>query len=552
MTIRIPISATPAHRTPPPAIAQLVKDARHALELDQPRAAIPLLDRALALAPEDPAALYLMGVAAFWTGDRDKAVASLRRALASAPDDAAIHMMLGSVLFEAGAFEEGLAHLRRASELAPGDAEAWYNLGAALEYTCFTLKHVKRMGEARAAFEHALAIDPQHAKARNNLATALIALGDLTRAAEVARETLRLRPDDVDAWAALRNLKGERMTRDDVVQLQGLLARPDTPEDARIVLGFALAKALEDNSDYPAAFDALRRANALKHRQVHWSRDQERVRLDTITRAFAHPPRGASDANLGAGIIFVVCLPRSGATLTEHILASHPQVQAGGETGLLIDILRAETIRAGAASLQWVAQATPADWQRLGESYLERAGELRDGRPRFTDKSVDNWAYVGAALAMLPGAHVVNCRRDPLENCLACYRQLFPVGGDFTYDLDDMADYYAGYERLSALWREQFPRRWLDHDYECLQRNTERAIARLFEFCGLPIEERCLEFHRARRTVLTMSASQVREPIHQDTARAPLYGDSLDALRSRLCAAGVPPTRAMPASGRCA
>ena len=237
----------------------------------------------------------------------------------------------------------------------------------------------------------------------------------------------------------------------------------------------------------------------------------------------------------------MVCLPRSGSTLTEQILASHPEVVGGDEVQALPDILDEESRRRGLPFPQWVPAATAADWHRLGEEYLARTSRWRSQRPRFTDKNVSNWAFVGAALAMLPGARVVNSRRDPLETCFAGYRQLFATGVHFSYDLDDMVDYFAGYDRLATLWRRQFPLQYFDHEYESLQRDPEGQIRRLLDFCGLPFDAACLAFHQTPRTVLTVSSAQVRQPLRRDTARASLYGDKLEPLRARLRAAGLLP-----------
>ena len=368
----------------------------------------------------------------------------------------------------------------------------------------------------------------------------LAVLGDTPAAVQMLRGTLSRQPDSADAWVTLGHLKTERLGSEDVEQLQNLLQRSGMPDDVRIPLAFTLAKALEDQSRYAEAFDVVQDANALKRRHLHWSRDEERARVDAIAHAFPHALPEPDDRTRGEEVIFVVHMPRSGSTLTEQILASHPQVQGGDEILVLPDILDEESERRGRPFPQWVPEATGADWRRMGETYLERTRHLREQHPRFTDKTPNNWAFVGAALAMLPGARVVNARRDPLETCFSCYRQLFPVGCHFTYDLDDMVDYYAGYERLSAQWRRIFPQRYFENSYESLQSDTEGQIRRLLEFCELPFDPACLDFHRTRRAVLTLSSTQVRQPLQKDTARSARYGDKLDALRAKLLAAGIP------------
>jgi hypothetical protein len=411
---------------------------------------------------------------------------------------------------------------------------SWYNFGKALQFAA-------RIEQARVALERAVAIEPGHVRARNSLAAVLASLGDTPAAVAIHRETLRQQPDCAAAWFELGNLKTEPFGKDDLAQLQGQLSHPGLPEDSRILLGFTLAKALEDQGEYAATLHVLHDVNLRRRRQLHWSRDEERARVAAIADTFAQPLPPPVDATLGREIIFIVCLPRSGSTLTEQILASHPQVEGMDEVQALPQILLEESARRRQPFPQWVPAATSEDWQRLGLEYLARTRHLRsDQHLRFTDKNLDNWAYVGAALAMLPGALVVNSRRDPLENCFAWYRQLFGHRSmHFAYDLDDIVDYYAGYARLSRLWQQRFPARYFDHAYEALQADPEAQIRRLLDFCGLSFDPACLAFHQSRRAVLTISAAQVRQPLRRDTARSARYGELLDPLRARLGAAGL-------------
>jgi hypothetical protein len=226
--------------------------------------------------------------------------------------------------------------------------------------------------------------------------------------------------------------------------------------------------------------------------------------------------------------------------LVEQILASHPEVEGANEIKDLPQLVETETHRRGVGFPLWVPEATGEDWRRLGAEYLERTRRWRRLRPRFTDKNLLNWMLAGAALTMLPSARVVICRRDPLETCLACYRQWFGPEAAFTYDLDEMADYCIDFMRLTRFWVGKFPDRVFDLEYETLVAEPEPTIRRLLDFCGLPFDPACLEFHKTDRTVLSApSAAQVRQPLRGDTARAALYGHKLAHLRARLRDAGL-------------
>ncbi|WP_426701910.1 tetratricopeptide repeat-containing sulfotransferase family protein [Rhodanobacter sp. Col0626] len=509
-------------------VARLLTEGSTALSRGQADDAERVLSQVVAFAPDHPEANRLLGIACQMRGDYVRAVAFLRKALVNCPDSALFHTNLGSALYESGEVEAALAALHRACELAPGMAASWYNLGKAL-------KMQFHFEDACEAFEHSLRIDPTHNRARNSLADAQTSLGAIPAAIANYREILRREPSNPSAWFALANLKTEPFSDSDVSQIQQLWGQQGAGADSRILLGFALAKALEDKDDYAGAFEVLRTANALKRREVSWNAGEERAQVEATIEAFAKPLPAPLDATLGHEVIFLVSLPRSGSSLTEQILASHPQIEGANEITDLPQIIDEESARRGQPFPEWVNLATAEDWSRLGREYMARTERWRQQRPRFTDKNLTNWRMVGAVLAMLPGARVVNCRRDALETCFAGYRQLFSNGAHFSYDMNDMADCYLDYDRLSRYWQRLFPEQFFDHVYESLLADPEPQIRRLLDFCGLEFDPSCLSFHKTRRTVRsTPSAAQVRQPLRSDTSRSARYGEKLDQLRMRL------------------
>jgi tetratricopeptide (TPR) repeat protein len=490
----------------------------------------------LALAPDDPDALRMLGVASQHRGDQATAADCFERVLATWPEDADLRVGLGIALYERGRIADALAHLRRACELAPASASAWFNLGEAL----WRQTHAE---EAVTALQRAIALQPAHVPARLSLARAQATLGQVDAAVAGYREVLRLDAGHAEGWFGLSNLNTVRFDATDVARLQCALARAGLPARDQELLGFTLAKALEDQGDYAQAFETFRLANASRRKRVRWDAAGERRRVDAILRVFADatpPPPPPPDPALGGEAIFIVSIPRSGSTLVEQILASHPQVEGANEIKDLPQVVDAETRRRSSAFPLWVPDATAQDWQRLGQEYLARTARWRATKPRFTDKSLVTWYLVGAALAMLPASRVVIVRRDPVETCLACYRQLFTEQTGFTCDLDEMADYCIDFMRLTRFWLQRYPGRVFDLEYESLVAEPEPVIRRLLNFCDLPFDPACLDFHNTRRTVLsTPSAAQVRQPLRRDTARSARYGDKLDRLRQRLRDGGL-------------
>jgi tetratricopeptide (TPR) repeat protein len=497
---------------------------------------------AAALASSDVRVIRLHALLLFRRGRHGEALAPLEHVARARPDDATVQHALAVSCSQAGEYDRALAAIEHACSLAPRDAGVWFNRGR-LEAL------LARYDEAIASLEHAVACNPRMVSARVLLIDLTAkARGDMAGAAAAYREVLALEPAAGWAWWGLANLKTVQLEAGDVERLRALVVDRATREEDLAPCGFALARALEDRGEYPAAFAALGQANALMRRRLPWDRAACSADMADLVARFTPPPESrdwsARPANLadepargkpppGSEVIFIVSLPRSGSTLTEQILASHPEVEGGNELPELPRVLIEESARRGKRFPEWTSEATPADWQRLGETYLARTERWRTRRPRFTDKLPRNILYVGAIMAMLPGARVVNCRRDPVETCLACYRQMFTEHG-FCYDLDDMAAYWHDYDRVSRHWRAHYPERFRDQHYEDLLADPEASTRELLAFCGLPFDPACLRFHETERAVRTPSAGQVREPLRRDTARAGRYGALLDPLRRAL------------------
>ena len=532
-------TAVPQRNTAAARMEGLPANAMHALplaarylDLRQLDSAGDALREAIAIAPAHPEILRLQGVLAYRQGRFDDAIALVRRTLAAWPDDAAALGNLGSALADSGRIDEALATMRRASEVAPQLASTWFNLGKLLDSQAY-------IDQAEPALRKAIELSPSHLPSRIAHAAVLATLGRTSESAGAYREALAKNARSVQAWLGLVNLKTVCLGADEIAVLENLHADQALSEDDRAVAGFALGKVLEDSGRHAEAFAVLSTANAMRRRRFGWDATGFSKRVDAIATAFESVP-AAVDATLGDSVIFVVSLPRSGSTLVEQILAAHPDVEGASELPDLEAVIAEESARRNARFPDWVATATPADWQRMGHRYLQRTERWRARHPHFTDKMPDNWLMVGAALAMLPGAHVVNVRRDAVETCWSCFKQMFATGRHtYSYDLADLAETWRDYDRLSRTWSERFPERVREQSYESLLADPENETRALLEFCGLPFDAASLRPHEAERSVRTASAAQVREPLHRDTARSAGYGALLEPLRNMLDAAAA-------------
>jgi tetratricopeptide (TPR) repeat protein len=516
------------HGLSPVAIQSVVATAQ-ALEAGRIDEASRHLAPVLAVNPAHPEVLRLHAGIESQRGNYQVAIRVMQQAVARRPDDALYQNTLGTVLAEAGDYDGAIAALRRCCDLQPGLAIAWFNLGV-------LLTRCVRNDEAIDALGIAVKLAPDHMAARALLADMLRVGNRATESAQAYRRIIAERPWSGMAWWGLADLKTVKFAPADVGQMRAAMTDSRAGDDDLIAMGFALAKALDDEGRQAESLATLAAANAIAQRRRRWDANAFASGMAGIRQAFSPAPPAAPGL-AGSEVVFIVSLPRSGSTLIEQILASHPTVEGAGELPDLPLVIGEESRRRQQGFPHWVGAATPDDWERLGRRYLERTKHWTQRRPLFTDKLPNNWYYIGAIRAMLPGARIVAVRRDPLETCFSCYRQ-FLYNNEYSRSFADLAAFWREFDRSVAHAVALHPSHVQQSVYESLLAEPEAQIRRLLDFCGLPFDPACLEFHRTERDVRSPSAMQVREPLRRDTARAPRYGALLDPLRAAL---GMPP-----------
>jgi tetratricopeptide (TPR) repeat protein len=488
------------------------------------------LDEVFAVEPSHPEALWLAGIAHNAAGRHAEARAALQRAHARRPQDALLLIDLGNAQQGCGERDDAQASWRRAGELAPTHPMPWFNIGRNLQLEGRTTAAID-------ALSRAAALAPDFIPARILLGDALVHAGRFDDADAQYREALWRNPACGDAWRGLANMKTRPLSTEDREQLALNHDRPDVAEPDRVAMAYALGKACEDHGLYPQALEALQSANDRLREQRPWNAAGFRGRVDELIATTRQLP-APLDPGLGHEAILVVGLPRSGSTLFEQILAAHPQVEGASELPDLGHVIDEESARRGRPFPSWVPAATADDWQRLGKDYLRRTARWRERRPRFTDKMPENWFHAGVLRAMLPGATVLETRRDPLETAWSCFKQHFYRLPHFSCDFDDIAAFMRDCQRAMDAWRHRDPAHVRMQSYEALVREPEAEIRALLAFCQLPFEASCLAFQDADRSVRTASAAQVRQPLQAGKAPAREYGALLDPLRSALARAG--------------
>lgn len=485
---------------------------------------------AFALAPKHPEILYLFGRVQSMRGRHEQAVDSFLQAQAVRSNDALIWSHLGAAFEQLMDFDRARKAFRKACEVGPEYSSCWFNLGRRMMQDGFS-------EQAIPVLRRAVEIEPRHAAARTMLASVLRSDGHEEEAeAEYRTVVNENMPGGGAAWLGLAMLKPMPLNDADIGEIQRRLAAGGMSDSDQAMTRFALALAYENRNDYTLAFEQMQNAHALMRKFERYDGDHFSNQWSAILEAF---PGGGAESAVAQGeeVIFIVSLPRSGSTLTEQILASHSLVEGGAELPDLSQIIMEESDRVRQSFLEWAKTHTPEQWQKLGQEYLKRTARWRKLRAKSTDKAPSNWQYIGAILSMLPNAKIVVARRDPLETCLGCYRYMV-ARHPYVHDFNDLARHWRDFDRAIAHWKKAYPGRVREQVYENLIADPETQIRELLEFCNLPFEETCLNFHETERRVSTPSASQVREPLRKDTARAGKYGALLDPLRTAL---GLPP-----------
>ncbi len=506
-----------------PEDIEVLHAAARAIRDRAPAQAEHLLGKLLARYPTHAEALRLLAILHLHTRRGPLAIETLQAALEHHPDDALLFCDLGNAQAACGDHVAAIDAWKRSCALDTGQATVWFNLGRAHQ----------QQGESRAAIEslqQACALAPELLPARILLGDALVHMGRLDDATHWYRDALRLYPACGDAWRGLSNIKTVPLSDNDAVQLSAHLQRRDIADSDRVAMGHALGKLEEDRGRYPQAYAAFVAANTLQRKLTPWRVQAFSGYIDQVLALTRDLP-APLDPALGQQAVFIVGMPRSGSTLFEQILAAHPDVEGAGELPDLGIVIQRESQRRQMPFPAWIPHASAGDWQRLGAEYLERTARWRESTPRFVDKMPENWKLAGVLRAMLPGATVIETRRDPLETAWSCFKQQFYSQPHFACDAGDIAAHLRGCERATEQWRARDPGHVHLHRYEDLLADPETGIRALLADCGLAFDPACLAFHTANRSVRTASAAQVRQPLRDGTARTSHYGALLDPFR---------------------
>jgi len=535
-------------------------------QADAARAAYQVI---LELDPQQPEANNLMGLLCIQAGESLKAARYIRRALRRDPSNPQSHYNLGLSLANQGRMQEAAEAFGAAVALngdnpdyrsahgnalrLAGDARAaagiledalrkasghgGLRLNLSLAQNDLGAASVRRGEHAQAVrhFLRAVELNPSHARAHMNLGLTLEQLGRIDEAVRHYKLAITAKPDFADAHFQLAHLRTRTSSRDEIEAMQRLFEWPATAHEDKVRLAFGLGMALESNRRFAEAFSFMQRGHELQSRKAPFDIDSVARQFQRIQNVFSMQRLASPEASGPGGQhpVMIVGMPRSGTTLAEQILASHPQVKGKGESMGLAQAV--QLLGRGQPYPDGHAQLCDDDLVSAAGEYLKTLeGETND-RCRLTDTTPMNFRFVGLAAMMLPKACFVFCVRNPMDNCLSLYRQMLTGANRYAHRLENLGRYYNLHLKLLEHWESALPGRIFRLQYEDLVRDNEAQVRRLLSFCDLPYDPACLRFYEAERAVRSPSAALVRQPFYDTSIGSwKNYERELEPLRQAL------------------
>lgn len=523
---------------------QLINEAKMLREEGRPAEAVLRYRQVIKADPDNQEALYGWAGIAFERGNAVNAEKLLMQLLAKAPGHAGGCTMLGSIYMWRGRYGWASQYFQKALESDPGYLPAYNNLaiirmsagdpwgaeefcreglardnafGAIYNTLGQALIAQGRAEEAVAALEDAVRLSQgRDAEYLCNLGVLYLNIGDSKKAAQALRRAIKADPDHVNAHYTFSGVHKYKVGDPHIVSLETLLQKKNPASQEAGWLHFALGKAWHDLRDYDQAFEHYAQGNFIIRSCFTYKPDTTRKNFSRIKKDYGgnFTAKELMPRKDDPVPIFVVGLPRSGTTLAEQILASHPLVGAAGEVTYLQNLYYEHKIWDTPASGEGIA-AIPEDALRaVRDSYLEKLRRHAPGARYITDKLPVNFQLAGLIRILFPQAKIIHCRRDPMDNCFSIYRCVFNGMLYFAYDLQELGKYYKNYEDLMGFWHEKLPGFIYDVQYEKLVADQEAVTRDLLAFCGLPWDSSCLDFHKTKRVVTTASALQVKKPLY--------------------------------------
>ena len=465
--------------------------------------------------PNNVDALRLLGLLAVKGGSLDQGIMILKKCTEIAPDYALAWENLANMYRQKEGFEnldKSIYCFKKATKFRPNWAEGWAGLGTVLTRSSLHNEGIN-------AYQKSITLKEEQPRVHLSLGHVYKTTGEQEQSVASYHKAIKHYEMFGEAYWSLANLKTYNFSNKEINSMELQITKEDLPEREKVHFLFALGKAYEDLKDYKRSINFYNEGNDLNRGRSSYDPKAVEAISKRIIKFFNKRfIRDKSDSgDLSPDPIFIVGLPRSGSTLIEQILSSHSKVEGTMELPNMLNMAR----RLGSGTKdqtsypEILSKLSTSEIESLGKQYISETKMIRSEFPFFIDKMPNNFSHIGLINLILPNAKIIDARRDPLDTCFSCYKQLFARGQMFTYDFNELARYYVNYIKLMDHWDEVLPGKVYRVFYENIVENQEDETKNLLEFCNLPFEENCLRFYETKRAVKTASSEQVRQPIYR-------------------------------------
>ena len=438
----------------------------------------------------------------------EEAELSYKKAIELKPDYAEAHNALGNTLKDMYRYEDAEVSYKKAIELKPYKVSTHNSLGN-------TLVSMNKLDEAEICFKKIIKLKPDYAEAYNGLGNVYINLGQFKEAETYFKKTINLKPDHISAYRMLATLKNFNSEDHLFIKIQNLYHNKDLDDKDRCELSFALGKIYEDLDQFDKSFKYYNEGNNLKKKLLNYKSHQDNEVFNQLKKSYVTIKKNSlvcTNEISEPKIIFVLGMPRSGTTLVEQIISSHSEVEGAGELKYATSF--GDNIARGISTIN------SEILENFKKNYLKEVQELSNGASMVIDKAPLNFKYIGLICSTIPGAKIISVERNAEATCWGCYKKYFAKKTlSFTYNLDDLINFYKLYKNIMKFWEEEFGSQIYNLNYENLTMNQEDETKKLIQFLGLKWEKECLSPQNNKRNVSTASVIQVRQKIYQNSSQ---------------------------------
>ncbi len=508
--------------------------------------AILAFKKAIIINPNNAEAYYNLAVIENRCGQADSAIANYQKAININPtyDDA--YNNLGNLLRQENKFHEAIVHYKKALKVTPNSVDYHFNLG-------MTYDDINQIEYAIEHYQEAIKLDPNFNECVFNLGLLKQTLGEIDQAIQYFQRAIEISPSTGKYFYSLSRLK-KFNRKDDIKMIKDKFDNKKINAESRMFLNFTLGKVYEDCALYKKSFHHISNGNVYWRKQINYNATDTKNKFEDIKKFFNSEllqknQRPYSHLFLRTPI-FIVGMPRSGTSLVEQILSNHPQVYGAGELDLLQQLAFNQTTTPKRTDVpnsrlkqplqkfkfpSEIKKLSHSDLNEFGATYMRNLPPESRNYQFITDKLPGNFRLIGFIKLILPNARVIHCKRDPMDTCFSAYALHFPKGQEFSFDLNELGQYYSEYSKLMNYWGLALKNWHLDIQYEDLVKSPKSYVRDILNFCGLNWDAECLNFHKSKRAVRTASANQIRKPIYKSSLqRWKKYAPYLKTLESQL------------------